>query len=86
MDLADKEGLFSDEWRAWAYYFIATAYYNLERFEDARKVSEYVLQNYSGTQAAKYAKNIVIACAVLNEEYSKEELINQQFLDSYGYD
>lgn len=85
-DLADNEELFSGEWRAWAYYFIANAYYNLEKFTNARKTLEYILQNYAGSQAAKYAKNIAVACAVLNNDYNEAELINQEFLNSYGDD
>ncbi|MBN1384184.1 MAG: tetratricopeptide repeat protein [Elusimicrobia bacterium] len=85
-DLADKEGLFSAEWKAWAYYFIANAYYNLGKFADARKASEYILNNYAGSKAAKYAKNIIIACAVLDNDYDEAELKNREFLDSYRDD
>lgn len=86
LDLTDREGLFNDNWRAWAYYFIANAYYNTVQTEAAEKTFEYIIKNYQGTPAVKFAENANIACKVMQGEHEAAELKNREFLENFRDD
>jgi len=86
LELADREGLFSDNWRAWAYYFIANAYYNTGKTAQAEKTFEYIIKKYQGTPAVKFAENANIACKVMRGEHEAAELKNREFLENFRED
>ena len=81
--LADTEGLFTDRWKAWAYYLIADAYYNGGKIDEAEKTFEYIIEKYSGAPAVKFAESGNIACKVIKGEFPAAELKNREFSEKF---
>ncbi|PIU17976.1 MAG: hypothetical protein COT16_03675, partial [Elusimicrobia bacterium CG08_land_8_20_14_0_20_44_26] len=86
LDLSDKEDLFTDNWKAWAYYFIANAYYDSGKIDEAEKTYEYIIKTYQGAPAVKFAESARIACKVLRGQYADAEDSNREFAEKFKDD
>ncbi|HUW23744.1 MAG TPA: tetratricopeptide repeat protein, partial [bacterium] len=79
-------GIFSPPggWLAGAYYYIGEAYYQLERYSEAEEMYDYVVENYPGSQMAKYAKSGLVACATEQGKFDLALIRNREFLECYA--
>ncbi len=71
-------------WLAGAYYYIGEAYYQLGRYGEAEEMYSYVVENYPGSEMAKYAKSGLVACATEQGKFDLALIINREFLECYG--
>ncbi|MFH1353511.1 MAG: tetratricopeptide repeat protein, partial [bacterium] len=86
LDLTDREEIFGDNWRAWAYYLIANSYYSAGQIESAEKTFEFIIENYPAAPAAKFAESANVACKAAKGDYAAAELKNREFLANFGDD
>jgi len=71
-------------WLAGAYYYIGEAYYQLARYREAEEMYSYILENYPGSEMAKYAKSGLVACATEEGNFDLALIRNREFLECYG--
>jgi len=71
-------------WLAGAYYYIGEAYYQLGRYGEAEEMYGYIVENYPGSEIAKYAKSGLVACATQQGKFDLALIRNREFLECYG--
>jgi len=71
-------------WLAGAYYYIGEAYYQLGRYSEAEEMYSYIMENYPGSEMAKYAKSGLVACATEQGKFDLALIRNREFLECYA--